>query len=463
MKKSLYLSLIIFSISVGIFPLKELLAFCGFYVARADASLFNKASRVVLVRNGERTVISMMNDYKGELKDFALVVPVPVVLEKDQIHIGDSKVIDHIDAYTAPRLVEYFDSDPCRRYEEYEDDVKAEKNVPAATASEVQRSPKDLGVKIEASYTIGEYDILILSAKFSTGLEDWLKQNGYKIPTGAHEALAPYIKSQMKFFVAKVNLKNQKQTGLNFLRPLQFAFESQKFMLPIRLGMINSDGAQDLLIYVLTENGRVESTNYRTVKLPSDMEVPGFVKQEFAKFYTSMFDEQVRKENRKAVFTEYFWNMSWCDPCAADPMTNEELAGLGVYWLNAGPNKSFFKQNPSGGSGAVMVTRLHVRYTNSTFPEDLVFQETKDQANFQGRYIIYHPWTGSENQCSAAKEYYKELKNREEARAQNLASLTGWDIGDIRKKMGGDNVKLKSSEEDKDSTKKEKWWKKIWK
>ena len=47
-------------------------AFCGFYVARADTSLFNSASQVVLVRDDDRTVITMANDFQGEVKDFAV-------------------------------------------------------------------------------------------------------------------------------------------------------------------------------------------------------------------------------------------------------------------------------------------------------------------------------------------------------------------------------------------------------
>ena len=53
-------------------------AFCGFYVGKADAKLFNEASQVILVRDGDRTVISMRNDFQGDLSEFALVVPVPV-------------------------------------------------------------------------------------------------------------------------------------------------------------------------------------------------------------------------------------------------------------------------------------------------------------------------------------------------------------------------------------------------
>src|SRR6266581_2787769 len=87
--------------------------FCGFYVAKADTKLFNKASQVVLVRHEDKTVLTMANDYHGDPKEFAIVIPVPTFLEKDQIHIGDKALLDHLDAYSAPRLVEYFDSDPC--------------------------------------------------------------------------------------------------------------------------------------------------------------------------------------------------------------------------------------------------------------------------------------------------------------------------------------------------------------
>ena len=51
-----------------------------------------------MVRRDNRTVISMANDYKGALTEFALVVPVPTVLERSQIRIGDRKLFERIDA-----------------------------------------------------------------------------------------------------------------------------------------------------------------------------------------------------------------------------------------------------------------------------------------------------------------------------------------------------------------------------
>src|SRR3954447_11838294 len=88
-------------------------AFCGFYVAKADSKLFNKSSKVVLSRDGNATAITMASDYEGEPKEFAVVIPVPTFIERKQIGVVDMKTIDHLDAYTAPRLVEYNDPDPC--------------------------------------------------------------------------------------------------------------------------------------------------------------------------------------------------------------------------------------------------------------------------------------------------------------------------------------------------------------
>jgi hypothetical protein len=90
-------------------------AFCGFYVAKADSKMFNKSSKVVLTRDGQQTAITMASDYEGEPNEFALVVPVPTFIERSQIDVVEAATVDHLDAYTAPRLVEYYDPTRARR------------------------------------------------------------------------------------------------------------------------------------------------------------------------------------------------------------------------------------------------------------------------------------------------------------------------------------------------------------
>ncbi len=436
--------------AVTIFVTTTANAFCGFYVAKADTSLFNRASQVVLVRDDDRTVITMANDFEGDVEDFAVVIPVPTMIERGQINVGDRAVIEHLDAYTAPRLVEYHDPDPCRAYWRLEEMASNDAAMPMAQ-KEIGTSARSRGVTIEAQYTVGEYDILILSAKQSGGLISWLNENGYKIPKGAKRVVDSYLKQDMRFFVAKVNLEEQSKLGYQYLRPIQVAYESNKFMLPIRLGTLNAKGKQELYVYALTRTGRVETTNYRTVKMPSNVEIPEYVDGEFANFYRAMFDKQTQKENERAVFLEYAWDMAWCDPCAADPLSQKELRSLGVFWL--GDERGNRKPIVQPQAQNVFVTRLHVRYDAKHFPEDLMFQETGDRQNFQGRYVIRRAWKG-EAACDISN-YQAALRERQEREAQQLANLTGWDIGDIRGKIPFASVETPDPV-------KEPWWKRIW-
>ncbi|MEO0713287.1 MAG: DUF2330 domain-containing protein [Pseudomonadota bacterium] len=437
-------------------------AFCGFYVAKADTDLFNDASKVAIARDGDRTVVTMASDYRGEASEFAMVIPVVDVPEREQINVANPALIDQLDAYTAPRLVEYYDENPCD-LAKYRRELMTMSPAPQAEAMmDMAEEAESLGVTIEAEYEVGEYDILILSAVESDGLLRWLSMNGYNLPDGASETVQAYLRRDMKFFVAKVNL--ERHDGSAMLRPIQVAYEDEDFMLPIRLGTVNAEGKQELFVFAMTREGRVETTNYRTKKLPSDLDVPIFVQDEFGDFYRDMFRHQVEKENGKAVFMEYAWDMSWCDPCAADPLTPSQLRELGVMWLDESPEPRKERIAPGFRPGPqpvdVFVTRLHLRYDAETFPEDLSFQVTGDRENYQGRYVLRHPWRGDFEQCDAARDYAVSLVDRWEEEAATLANLTGWDIEDIRQKMADGGYSATAI--DVEPAPKEPWWRSLW-
>ncbi len=414
-----------------------LFSFCGFYVSKADGTLKNKTSQVILVRDGKKNVITMYNDFKGDTKDFAMVVPVPVVLRKDDIKVVDQSIFQKLNDYSAPRLVEYWDENPCNNYES-KDDFSRNKAAGSPMSEVVVTSAfgaKRSTVKIEAKYLVGEYDILILSAKESSGLKDWLNENGYKIPANAEEVLDPYIKSNLKFFVVKVNEKEKQKLNNNFLRPIQISFNSPKFMLPIRLGMANADGDQDLIVYAFTRRGRIECTNYRNVEIASNKKIPLFVQKNFGAFYGNLFTNQWDKENKNVAFLEYAWNVTpvnpmKCDPCVGNPPTEQDLVQSGVWWLG---NKDWTdysdvdEEIDNDGDNNVHFTRLHFRYNRKSFPQDLMFQVTPNTLNYQARYIITHPATGDLS-CTAGKKYLQDLKQRRKRELFELTALTGTNI-----------------------------------
>ena len=427
-----------------------LFSFCGFYVSKADGTLKNKTSQVILVRDGSRSVITMYNDFKGDTKDFAMVVPVPVVLRKDDIKVVDQSIFQRLNDYSAPRLVEYWDQNPCNDNSKYKSaaEDKSLSEVVVTSAFGTKRSARS-SVKVEAQYIVGEYDILILSAKESNGLKNWLNDNGYKIPANAEEVLDPYIKSNLKFFVVKVNEKEKAKLNNNFLRPIQISFNSPKFMLPIRLGMANADGDQDLIVYAFTRKGRIESTNYRNVNIVTDKNIPLFVQKNFSAFYGNLFTHQWDKEDKSIAFLEYAWDVSpqnyyHCDPCIATAPSQQDLVQSGVWWL-AGKDWNDYSDidndEPDNGSKNVHFTRLHFRYNRNSFAQDLTFQVTPNTETFQARYVITHPATGDFS-CDAGKKYLQDLRLRRKKELRELTSLTGTNINNWQ-----DDATAKNDEE----------------
>jgi hypothetical protein len=436
MKKQMLLSALwLFGLSVQGF------SFCGFYVAKADTKLFNKTSQVILVRDGNRTTVTMANDFKGNVKDFAMVIPVPSVLNRKDIKIAENSLFQKLDSYSGPRLVEYHENNPCLPVPVRSAFLRRESTMNLSEvmiSSDKAKGPKDLGVTIEAQYKVDEYDILILSAKQSDGLKTWLIENGYKIPSEAESVLEPYIKNNMKFFVVKVDLeKLNEMNGMNSvkkylndvevetvqnLRPLQITYESSKFMLPIRLGMANANGEQDMIVYAFTKKGRVECTNYRTTKIPSNQNIPLFVRQKFGQFYVDLFDKAHHNEGKEAIFLEYAWNISpqftgvKCDPCVGPPPIFTDLAKAGVNWAINSNNQA---------SGQVFFTRLHVRYSRQTHPRDLEFQVTPNKEHFQARYILTNRGVGDLS-CDMGQKYCAKVVKERASELDNLNNLTSW-------------------------------------
>jgi hypothetical protein len=408
-------------------PRGDARAFCGFYVAPNDAPLYADASMVAMMRDGTRTVLSMSNNYKGPPSEFAMVVPVPVVLQKEDVKTLPHDVFHHLEALSAPRLVEYWEQDPC-----YEPTHKGDEGMmgmpmtQGVASAKAADDDKDYGVKIEAKFAVGEYEIVVLSAEQSDGLESWLHDNHYNVPKGAAGALAPYIKEQQKFFVAKVDPSKVQHDdkGVVVLSPLRFAYESNDFRLPVRLGLLNANGKQDLIVFVLSRDSRYEVANYTNAFIPTNIDVADATRDAFGAFYASLFDAAVSKAGGKAVITEYAWQSSSCDPCPTPPLGDGDVALLGgdiLYGMPA-PSAAEGVQGDAvggyyGGGTSVILTRLHTRYDAATLSDDLVFRAappmvggrehvvdekgalekgavSDPENNFQARYAIRHAWTG---------------------------------------------------------------------
>jgi hypothetical protein len=263
-------------------------------------------------------------------------------------------------------------------------------------------------VKIEAQFDVAEYKILILSATEAAGLQTWLEQNHYQVPKDAEPLLRPYVESGSKFFVAKVDpAKVQMVDGHAALSPIRFHYDSEDFQLPIRLGMANSSGKQDLIVNIISADQRYEVANYKNAFIPTNFDVKNGIKERFGEFYAALFDKTV-EANPGAVITEYAWSAVpnyHCDPCTNADVNNPDLMTLGGDVVGGQIAK-----------GTFVLTRLHARYGKGDMKDDLRFRTAKpvtggreqwskqgleygavasDKNFFQARYAIRHWWTGA--------------------------------------------------------------------
>ncbi len=391
-------------------------AFCGFYVSSAGADLFNDASMVVLMHDGTRTVLSMQNNYRGPTEDFALVIPVPVILKKENVKTLPKEVFARIDTLASPRLVEDYEPGQCPP-------PPPMAAVPSRSSADPSGMPRDLGVKVEAKFDVAEYEIVILSAKDALGLDIWLKENKYKVPANAAPLLKPYVETNWKFFVARVNAKKVTfVNGVAVLSPIRFFYDSEKFELPVRLGLVNSSGEQDLIVHIIARS-RFELANRKNAFVPSNLQLKPAAQPEFGGFYAELLGRTFKKTEGAAI-TEFAWKGALppptvmmgggiygltCDPCPPPDPVDDPLAkylGADVMpGLKTDDDVAKFAQ-------AATITRLHLRYTKDTLADDLVFKAAEPIAGgipevmvtapakenrFQGRYIVRKPF--DINQC----------------------------------------------------------------
>lgn len=454
-------------------------AMCGCMVARRppanaavseQSTLLNKATVVVMLRDGSHTVMSFQNDYFGPAEDFALVVPVPVVLTEDDVTTLDRGLFDRLQAVAAPRMVELFEQNPCPVQMPRPSRAMPAGGVGSSSGRGVGSGGSGVAtpppVVVEAQFQEGEYDITILGANDSAALERWLNDNGYQLPAGAERHLRPYVQAGMKFFVARVDIARLRavaqarqaqlaraqgwmaQGGLGqlvagppvdravdpglgrFLSPLRIHYESEEFSLPVRLGLLNSIGEQDLVVHILSPAGRYEVANYGNRWVPTNVHVNGRAARSFGRFYDAYFGALSGRAPRR-VWTEYAGPVTpvldaglqellgqmpgglGCVGCGRPGLAQADLDALGESVVHQGASRL----------GQYTLTRLHYRYGQRGLPSDLVFRPGRPMTggveaataarlprgarpaprnDFRVRFIAQHRWAGPV-QCASPR------------------------------------------------------------
>jgi hypothetical protein len=176
----------------------------------------------------------------------------------------------------------------------------------------------------------GEYTFSLVPKGQS--VEAYVEKKKLTLPGRVRERLSRYEAEGMQMLVADVTTSKVELAGARraLLSPIRFSTRLP-YAIPSTLGLENSAGHQELVVYVLHPDKRFEVANYPNAYPPTNVNVDLTVKERMGEFYAGVHDALLAKDP-KAFLVEYAWPaIKHCgEPCPNAPMMIHELLSLGV-------------------------------------------------------------------------------------------------------------------------------------
>lgn len=308
----------------------------GFFATPGGAEATSSETQVAVVSDGAETggqsVVTVMTDYQGPMKPFALVLPVPKDVKLADVKVLKRGALERLEELTAPRFHEFWEMEACEPGEAeqiWERSLSASSDTDFLGGAKMLEGntavPKVMRERLDPDFrTEGHgYELFLVESD----LPGWLKSKELQIPKG----VSLEAHSGVQFLVALVDPKLAElgARGEALLSPIRFSTESP-LVLRETLGLAHVKGAHELLIYVLDAKARTEVANYPNVFPPTNLQVTPAVKERIGDFYVALHD-QVLKKNPGAFLTEYAWETQGCgEPCPDAALKMFELLNLGV-------------------------------------------------------------------------------------------------------------------------------------
>lgn len=392
---------------------------------------YNPASAVVLVRDGRRTVLTIEAAYQGPAVELSLVVPIPSAIGRENVRTVSGTAFRRLDQRTAPRVRHMFP--PCPMRPMSRASAMGEGGGTGAGfgggRTEAERVMDEFGVDIQDEWPVDEYDVTLLGADQSTGLLAFLRERGLELPDASATMLRGYIESGHRFVLFRADPSRAQRLGETMmLSPIQLEYESDELRVPVRLGTLNSPGEQELLLYILSPEGRYDVANRPSVMAPTDLRMRRDARGSFAELYTAITDETFRQSPGAAI-TEYAHpvgtHVRWSE--VAPFGVERHALGSGRRGLRAGgagiPERSWTVSRIRHRYGTNLADDLTLRQTEparltrrwSRWPQ-LRVRAREGQSAFHVQYVVEHSRCVSEQAQRAIARRFATAESMWESR-----------------------------------------------
>lgn len=411
------------------------------FLTEPTKTITHKPSAMVVSRDENRTVITLAPDFSYDGSQLGLLIPLPKIVTDTQLRFADVGQLDAVMSFTAPRYNVYKDDDVC---------------AGAVRALEKRLDEKKSSILSYTQKYAEKPEVRLIKREelIETPIQNILKDAGFVVDKAYEDALLAYKNANVDFALL---IYAEKLDDSLSMSPVQVAYESDNFILPLGLSTLNGGPAQDLTIVFISRDGLVQPKAAGLKKMPSGVDLPLFVKNDFAQVYADIFAQSVTTDNFQSLFLEFSGDLGWCPNCKdADTLTRADLRGLGAWWVDKAKTQKS-KAAPESTPDNIYFTRMHIRHTNKTLLNNVEFVNAKDKNRFQTVFNLHQPYI-KDAVCEDGRLYQANLPRIYDVQLNNLVALTGYEAVDIRARMteGGQNFDLQSDEDA------AQWWERMW-
>ena len=105
-------------------------------------------------------------------------------------------------------------------------------------------------VTVEASGTAGIFKYVVLSARDSKALKDWLDSHQYSVPPGAAEVLERYVRAGWYWLAMRVRPDKAEQPTLT-PHPIVYSYRANSLTYPLAISRLSAAAETEVVLYVL--------------------------------------------------------------------------------------------------------------------------------------------------------------------------------------------------------------------
>jgi MYXO-CTERM domain-containing protein len=209
--------------------------------------------RMVLALSSTQTTLWDQFQYSGRPSEFSWILPIRYTPGL-RVAIADDGFLSYVNSVTAPRLLPPpFPWAPCPQ------PPNAGGFADAGAAFSDRATAADSGVTVLRMEVVGPYSVSVIRGTDPMAIRDWLRTNGYTVPTELGPVIDFYTAMNMDYIALR--LRPDPEGLVPRMQPVRVTMEGYVPRLPLRMiaaGVADKVG----LSLVVFANSRIEAANF---------------------------------------------------------------------------------------------------------------------------------------------------------------------------------------------------------